>query len=195
VREIYAVWWSPRADSSAALIAARSRDNGRSWPDVAPVDTADRAIQGCRRPAASIAADASRGYVHVAYWLVGPEAPGIFFAHSMPGPFMFHAPVPIIYGERPGQTSIAASGDVVVVAYEDPNGRHPRVGLAVSRTLGHTFDHRMQVSTGTGAAVQPRVAIAGGTVAVAWQNRRGPIGGPAADPGPTMVRFGELSGS
>lgn len=194
-REIYAVWWAPRADSSAALLAARSRDGGRSWPDVAPVDTADRGSQGCRRPAASVAADASKGYVHVAYWLVGPGAPGIFFAHSMPGPLMFHAPVPIIYGERPGRTSVAASGDVVVVAYEDPNGVRPRVGLALSRTLGHTFDHRVRVSTGVGAAVEPRVALAGGRVAVAWrQTRSGPLGEPVAAAGPMMVRFGELSG-
>jgi hypothetical protein len=64
--ELYAVWWLPRPDSSAALVAARSVDGGRSWPEVAPVDTADRSISGCRRPAASVVADAATGYVHVA---------------------------------------------------------------------------------------------------------------------------------
>ena len=196
-QDVYAVWWAPRADSSAALLAARSADGGRSWPEVAPVDTADRGGSGCRRPAPSVAADVSSGYVHVAYALVVPGAPGVFFAHSMPGQFMFHAPVPIIYGERPGRTSVAASGDVVAVAYEDPNGAEARVGLALSRTLGHSFEHRVAASTGTGAAVEPRVALGRGTVAVAWRQERstrGLVGDGASAAGPMMVRLGELSG-
>lgn len=196
-RDVYAVWWAPRADSSAALLAARSTDGGRSWPEVAAVDTADRGRSGCRRPAASVAADSSMGYVHVAYALVAPGAPGVFFAHSMPGKLVFHTPVAIVYGERPGRTSVAASGDVVAVAYEDPNGLEPRVGLALSRTLGHTFEHRVPVSTGVGAAVEPRVALAGGTVAVAWRQGRsvrGLVGDATPTEGPMMVRLGELSG-
>ena len=196
--DMYAVWWQPRPDSSAALLAARSTDGGRSWPQVAPVDTADRGVSGCRRPAPAVVADAASGYVHVAYALVAPGGtPGIFFAHSMPGHFMFHAPVPIVYGERPGQTSVAASGDVVAVAYEDPNARDPRVGLAISKTLGHTFAHRVPVSTGIGAAVEPRVALAGATVAVAWRQRQGARGAAdsAAAAGSLMVRLGALSGS
>jgi hypothetical protein len=196
-QDVYAVWWAPRADSSAALLAARSPDGGRSWPDIATVDTVDRGHNGCRRPAASVAADASTGYVHVAYTLVAPGAPGVFFAHSMPGRFTFHAPVPIIYGDHPGRTSVAASGDIVAVAYEDPNGAEARVGLALSRTLGHTFEHRTTASTGIGAAVEPQVAVAGGTVAVAWRqgrSARGLVGDGAPVTGPVMVRLGELSG-
>ncbi len=196
--ELYAVWWAARADSTSVLLAARSRDGGATWPEVAPVDTADRGRTGCRRPAPSVTADGAKGYVHVAYSMVAPGAPGVFFAHSMPGPLMFHAPVPIVYGERPGRTSIAASGDIVAVAYEDPNGLEPRVGLALSRTLGHTFEHRVPVSTGAGAASEPRVALAGGSVAVAWRRRRsahGDMGDASASPGAMMIRLGEISRS
>jgi hypothetical protein len=144
-----------------------------------------------------VTADGAKGYVHVAYSMVAPGAPGVFFAHSMPGPLLFHAPVPIVYGDRPGRTSIAASGDIVAVAYEDPNGQEPRVGLALSRTLGHTFDHRVPVSTGSGAAIEPRVALAGESVAVAWRRGRTVHGvvedGGAA--GAMMIRLGEISGS
>ena len=196
---VYAVWWEPRPDSTAALLAARSRDGGRTWPEVAPVDTADRGTNGCRRPAAAVAADSSNGYVHVAYALVAPGgAPGVFFSHSMGGPLLFHAPVPIVYGERLARASVAASGEYVAVAYEDPNAADPRVGLALSRTLGHTFDHRVPASTGIGAAVEPRVALAGATVAVAWRQRRsarGLLGDAPAASGAMMVRLGELSGS
>jgi hypothetical protein len=194
---VYAVWWAPRADSSAALLAARSRDDGESWPDLAPVDTADRGVSGCRRPAADVAADGSNGYVHVAYSLVAPGAPGVFFAHSMPDHFMFHAPVAVVYGERPVAVSVAASGDVVVVAYEDPNAAQARVGLAISRTLGHTFEERVTASTGPGGAVEPRVAVAGRRVAVAWRRgagRRDLDGGAAEAPGTVVARVGELAG-
>jgi hypothetical protein len=195
--ELYAVWWDVRPDSTAALLAARSRDAGATWAEVAPVDTADRGRTGCRRPAPSVTADGAKGYVHVAYSMVAPGAPGVFFAHSMPGPLLFHAPVPIVYGDRPGRTSIAASGDIVAVAYEDPNGQEPQVGLALSRTLGHTFDHRVPVSTGSGAAIEPRVALAGESVAVAWRRGRTVHGvvedGGAA--GAMMIRLGEISGS
>jgi hypothetical protein len=196
-QDVYAVWWQPRPDSSAALLAARSADGGRSWLQIAPVDTADRGVSGCRRPAASVAADATTGYVHVAYSLVAPGAPGVFFAHSPPDPFIFHAPVPIVYGERLGRASVAAHGNVVAVAYEDPNAAEPRVGLALSRTLGHRFEHRLPASTGIGAAVEPCVALTGATVAVAWRQRRG-ARGLALDDAPAggaiMVRLGELSG-
>jgi hypothetical protein len=196
-RDVYAVWWAPRADSTAILFAARSTDDGENWLEMAPVDTADRGRTGCQRPPASVAADTVRGYVHVAYSMIAPGAPGVFFAHSMPGPLLFHAPVAIIYGERPVRTSVAASGDIVAVAYEDPNAAEPRVGLALSRTLGHTFDHRLAVSTGVGAAVEPRVALAGNNVAVAWRQQRSLRG--FADQTPRtdsamMVRLGELSG-
>ena len=133
----------------------------------------------------------------MAYAMVGPGAPGVFFAHSMPGQLMFHSPVAIIYGERPGRTSVAASGNVVAVAYEDPNGVEPRVGLALSRTLGHTFEHRVAVSTGIGAAMEPRVALTGAMVAVAWRQGRS-VRGLAEEaaplPAPVMVRLGALSG-
>lgn len=190
---LYAVWWETRPDSTAVLLAARSRDAGATWPEVVPVDTADRGQTGCRRPAPSVTADGGAGYVYVAYSMVAPGAPGVFFSHSMPGPLIFHAPVPIVYGDRTGGTSIAASGEVVAVAYEDPNGAEPRVGLALSRTLGHIFEHRVAVSTGVGAAVEPRVALTGGSVAVAWRHSRR-VAAVDTGSGVTMVRLGELSG-
>lgn len=196
-REVYAVWWVPRPDSSAVLLAARSNDGGESWSETAPVDTADRGRSGCRRPAPSVAADARKGYVHVAYSMIAPGAPGVFFAHSMPGPLMFHAPVPIVYGERPGRTSVAASGETVAVAYEDPNAAEPRVGLALSRTLGHTFAYRIAVPTGVGAALEPRVALAGDNVAIAWRQARmlrGVSGDGATSGGVVMIRSGEIGG-
>ena len=171
-RTLHAVWWAPRADSSARLLAAHSVDEGRSWSAVAPVDTLDRGVNGCRRAAPSIAADSTTGYVHVAYGLTAPEGPGLFFAHSMDGGLTFHAPVPILYGERMGRTSVAADGNLVAVAFEDPNSMKPRVGLALSGTMGHIFEHRvMPVSDDNGAATHPVTAVRGRRIAIGWEQR------------------------
>ena len=185
---LYGVWWAPRADSGAQLLVSRSNDQGRTWGAPSAVDTTDRAVAGCRREPASIAADESTGYVHVAYSLLAPEGPGLFFSHSMDQGATFHAPVPIFYGDRLGRTSVAADGDVVVVAFEDPNSRRPRVGLALSRTMGHIFEQRLlPVSDDNGAASHPLAAVRGRQIAVAWEQRAGDTGAAAL-----AVRTGQL---
>jgi hypothetical protein len=169
---LYAAWWSPRADSGARLLSAHSSDDGATWSAIAPVDTMDRGVSGCRRPAPAIAADSASGYVHVTYGLVAPEGPGLFFSHSMDGGASFHAPVPILYGERLGTTSVAAAGDHVVVAFEDPNSITPRIGLALSRTMGHIFEDRLlPVSDDNGAATQPLVSVQRNRITVMWLQR------------------------
>jgi hypothetical protein len=171
-KQLYAAWWRARPDSGALLLVARSADDGRHWSAPAPVDTSDVGVTGCGRVPPTVAADSASGYVHVAYALAGREGPGLFFAHSMDGGATFHAPVPIFYGERLGRASVAADGDHVVVAFEDPNSRTPRVGLALSRTMGHIFEERiLPVSDDNGAAMHPLAAVRGRRVSVAWERR------------------------
>lgn len=170
---LFAVWWSPRADSSARLVSAKTNDDGATW-SIAQVDTTDRSVGGCHRSSPAIAVDASSGYVHVTYAMLAQEGPGIFFAHSMDGGMTFHSPVPLVYGERLGATSVAASGDRVVVAFEDPNSQSSRIGLALSRTMGHIFENRvLPVSDDNGSATVPIVTLHGARISVAWQERSG----------------------
>jgi hypothetical protein len=169
---LHAVWWAPRPDSSARLLAARSADGGHAWSAPAPVDTTDVDVSGCRREPPAIAADSASGYVHVTYAMLAQEGPGIFFSHSMDGGASFHSPVPILYGDRLGRTSVAADGDLVVVGFEDPNSTVPRIGIAISHTMGHIFEIRLlPVSDDNGAASHPLTAVHGRRVAVAWEQR------------------------
>jgi len=169
---LFAAWWHVRPDSGATLLAAHTDDEGRHWSASAPVDTTDVGMTGCRRAPPAIAADSATGYVHVAFALVGKEGPGLFFAHSMDGGATFHSAVPIFYGDQLGRSSVAADGDHVVVAFEDPNSRMPRVGLALSSTQGHIFEERiLPISDDNGVATRPLAAIRGRHVAVAWERR------------------------
>jgi hypothetical protein len=166
---VYAVWWAVRPDSSAGLYAATSANQGKTWDAPEPVDTTDRSSVGCRRPAPAVAT--SDTLLHVAYAMKAPEGTGVFFAHSMDRARMFHAPVPVAYGERLVATAIAAQGDDVVVAYEDPSGGRARVGMAASTTQGHIFEYHTVASSEQDQASSPRVALSGHTIAVAWRVR------------------------
>ena len=180
--ERYAVWWLARPDSSASLLASRSTDGGASWDAPLRVDTLDRSDVGCARPAPAIAADSVTGYVHVAYAMHAPEGTGIFFAHAMDRGAMYHSPVAIVYGDRLVDVDVAALRDTVAVAYSDPNMKYPRVGLALSRTMGHIFEVRLPAVARTGSgnaiAISPAVALAPGRIALAWLERD--VNGPSA---------------
>jgi len=186
--EAYASFFAVQPDSSVLLRVARSDDGGRSWNPAVTADAMDRGRDGCARPAPYIAADTINAYVHVVYFLDAAEGAGLFFTHTMERGALFHEPVPIMYGDRPSHAAVASRGDTVIVAYEDPNSRMPRLGLALSRTQGHIFEYRIAVSDETGEARTPRVALRGTRLAVAWTATQ--RGGAAPR---TTVRFGTLS--
>jgi hypothetical protein len=179
----FAGWWSVRPDSSAGLYVASSRDGGATWSAPLAVDTTDASSAGCDRPPPALATVGDD--VFVAYAMDAPEGTGVFFAHTMGG--MLHAPVPVIYGERLVQTAIVADGDRVAVAYEEPNGRRPRIDLAFSTTQGHIFELHTAVSRDVDVAHEPAVALAGDRIAVSWLDTR-----PGADATNRVVRVGRL---
>lgn len=186
VGDWYAVWWRMRADSTADVVVARSTD-GVMWNPAVRVDTSDAAAVGCGRPPPSITVDG--GNVYVTYAMAAREGPGIFASHSMDSGTMFHSPVPVVYGEAIGLTAVAARGDVVAVAFEDPNSTPRRIGLALSRTMGHIFERREIVSPPTGAARVPGVALGDGVVVVTWMAA---TGADTSRAGPRMMRRGVI---
>lgn len=185
--EAYASWFLVRPDSSVTLRVARSDDGGGTWNPPVTADSTDVGRTGCARPAPYIAADSLNGYVHVVYHLVAREGAGLFFTHTMERGALFHEPVPIVYGDRPSLAAVASRGDTVIVAYEDPNSRNARIGLAISRTQGHIFERRVVVSDESGDARGPRVAVRGTRIAVAWTATR--LGGTSPR---ATVRLGTL---
>ncbi|HET7458423.1 MAG TPA: hypothetical protein VFJ74_12305, partial [Gemmatimonadaceae bacterium] len=122
--------------------------------------------------------------------LEAPEGPGVFYAHLMDPRARFEPPAVIVYGRTPAHASVASLGDVVAVAYEDPNRDRPQVDLALSRTAGHAFEERaIDVSSGDVEARDPLVTLApAGLVTVRWTER----GGPDA-PAVRVQRTGTLS--
>jgi hypothetical protein len=167
---MFASWWIVRPDSSAQLVVARSHDGGASWESPVVADSTDHSVRGCARPAPAIAVDSAAGYVTVAYFMEPQSGSGIFSCHSMDGGRTFHAPVPIVFGGNASSVGIATSGGRVAVAYEDPNSTEPSVGVALSRTMGHIFEHREIVSSDNERAREPVVELRGNAVRVWWSN-------------------------
>jgi hypothetical protein len=163
---LWAVWWTARPDSSVVLHMARSEDDGAHWAAPILAEDRDRGMRGCARPAPAIAYDADSAWVHLAYFIEPTAGAGVYYEHYMGG--MFHAPVPIVFGDRPAAVAVAASHDTVVVAYEDPNRRVSQVALALSTTSGHLFTIGLPVSGEDVAAYRPAVTVSGNRVAVAW---------------------------
>jgi hypothetical protein len=183
----YAVWWSARLDSTALVVVSRSTD-GVTWGPAVEVDSTDAGRVGCRRAGPSIAVDGQN--VHVAYAMPAREGPGIFASHSMDRGMTFHSPVAVVYGEHIGGTAIAAQGQLVAVAYEDPNSDPQRVAVAFSRTMAHTFETRELASPPTGAARDPGIALGDGKIVVTWA--RGVAGAATDASAPRVMRIGEL---
>jgi hypothetical protein len=169
---LFAVWWAPKDDSSSVLMVARRSHPGSDsavWASPVIADARDASRMGCDRPAPAIAADGATGYVHLAYFLDSPtDGRGVYGGHSMDRGAYFHGPVPVVFGDRPVRTAIDNSGDLVAVAYEDPNSERARVAVAVSVTAGHIFEHRAEASPSTMRASNPVIAIAGRRIAVGW---------------------------
>ena len=185
-----AVWWSERGNSRVWLLGAwrdtlPSEGRLSSWRGPIVIDSLDRGpldsqaaargAAGCARPAPSIAYDERNGFAHVAYVLVGPEGAGVFYAHQMDPRASFEVPIAIMYGDRLGAARVASWGDVVAVAYEDPNSARGRVGLAVSRTAGHLFEERMMASGTSADARDPYVVVRGRAIVEGWSEQ--PAGG------------------
>ena len=162
----YAAWWSLRSDSSADIVASSSVD-GRTWAKPVRVDTADIATVGCKRQPPAIAGDGDN--VHVVYAMRAKEGPGYFLSHSMDGGRAFHSPVAVVYGVKLGLAAVAAGGNFVIVAYEDPNTTPTRISIAVSTTMAHLFEYREVMSSEDQAATAPSVFVDGTLIVLNWR--------------------------
>jgi hypothetical protein len=165
---LFATWWSVRPDSSAILYSAASADSGKTWGNPIAVDTADVSSRGCKRPPPSMTTVGDD--MHVAYSMTASEGTGVFFAHFMGA--MLHSPVAVIYGERLVPTAIAAEGDRIAVAYEEPNGKRQQIDVSVSETQGHIFETHAVATRSVDVATTPAIALNGKMIAVGWTAHR-----------------------
>lgn len=169
----WAAWWRIRDDSSAVLMSEERDSVGASLQRVV-VDSVDVALLGCARPAPSITVDSANGYVHLAYYMVGPEGPGLFYAHLMnPRYPRFEPPMAVVYGEKPVRVTVASRGDTVALAYEDPNSTAGRIALSMSTTAGHLFEQTARlipVSTSSQQASAPQIVrLSGRQLWIGWR--------------------------
>jgi hypothetical protein len=167
--DLFRVWWAARSDSSAVLSVQHSGNQGKTWEAPMNVESRDRARRGCDRPAPAIFYDRPSGYLHVVYFIQATDGAGVYFTHSMDKGAMFHTPVPVVYGNAPSRASVTGIADTVVVVFEDPNATTPRIGIALSRSAGHIFEQRGQVTPEDVRAVAPWVALDQRKITVWWK--------------------------
>jgi hypothetical protein len=170
---VWSAWWRIRPDSSAVLMSDARDAAGRIQRTIA-VDSVDVARLGCARPAPAIVVDSLNGYVHVSYFMVAPEGPGLFYVHLMnPAASRFELPVAVVYGEKPVATALASRGDTVAVVYEDPNSERGRIAMSLSLTAGHLFEQTARivpVSTSSQQASAPTVVrLSGRQLWIGWK--------------------------
>jgi hypothetical protein len=160
------VWWSARPDGRAQLRQRASTDTG--WRATIPVDTVvARDSTGCRRAAPSVTVDRQTRWVHIAYSMVAPEGPGLFYAHQMDPRVPFEPPRVIVYGDGQPASSVASDGQIVAIGFENPNDR-PTIAVALSRTGGHLWEPPVRVSNSSVPALRPRIAVGGDSIALGW---------------------------
>src|SRR5688572_27472003 len=187
--EWYAAWFLARSDSSVVLMVNRSTDGGAPWDTPVVADERDRGERGCARPRPALAADSATAYVHVAYFIEPVEGAGVWYTHSMEQGKIWHQTIGVLYGDEPVTASVASAGEIVLVAYEHPGSGGSRLGVAISRQAGHTFAERLRVVRVSGTVREPRIAFAGGRVALAWLEEPRTPGGAMAT-GRTRLRLG-----
>lgn len=169
--EWYAAWFLARLDSSVVLMVSRSTDGGSTWGRPIVADGRDRGRRGCARPRPALTADSASAYVHAAYFIEPIEGAGVWYTHSMEQGRIWHQTIGVLYGDEPVTASIASAGDTVLVAYEHPGAGGSRLGVAISRQAGHTFAERLRVVRVSGTVREPRIALRGGRIALAWLER------------------------
>jgi hypothetical protein len=173
--ERYAAWFMARPDGSVVLVVARSSDGGATWGAHVVADERDRGRRGCSRPPPALHADPASSYVHAAYFIEPREGAGVWYTHSMERGAIWHQTIGVLYGEEAASAAIASAGDTVLVAYEHPGSGGTRLGLAISREVGHTFDERLRVVRSNYAVFAPRIALRNGRVALAWLAQGPPV--------------------
>lgn len=187
--ERYAAWFLARLDSSVVLQVARSADGGATWSTPVVADGRDHGRLGCSRPPPALLADSATAYVHAAYFIEPIEGAGVWYTHSMERGTLWHETIGVLYGGEPATASIASVGDTVLIAYEHPGSGGSRLGLAISRQAGHTFAERLRVVRANGTVREPRIAMRGNRIALAWlEEPRSP--GATRSAARTRVRIG-----
>ncbi len=175
-REAFAAWWMALPESTVTLVVQRTLDDGQSWSAPEIVDQRDAGHSGCGRPAPAVAADSATGYLLIAYSSAPKAGTAVWFSHAMPmvingeRTLMWHAPVPVVFGDRLVNASVAGVGDTVVVAYAYPSGPPTRVGLAVSRTAGHLFTEHMALAASGSSLAEPHVALRNRLLTLVWRS-------------------------
>jgi hypothetical protein len=158
------------------IVAARSRDHGRSWDPPVRVHADEWHVTYC--PDAGPSLKVSRdGTVHIAWWTGKEGGAGVQYAQSRNGGRSFGTPVPLGVARfsRAAHVQLGlgdgADSSLVVAAWDDGTRKVPQIVARISRDGGRSFGEAVELSEAGRQAGYPVVALDGDSIRVAWQER------------------------
>jgi hypothetical protein len=146
-----------------------ARIDGETWRSVG-FAADDWKIHGC--PVNGPQADARGELVAVAWFTIAKEQPRVRLAFSRDGGASFGAPLDVAAAKAAGYVDVAfvADGRVAVTWLED-DGAEARLQLREVLADGTMLSPTMIATTTRGRTGFPRIAVSGGSIFVAWNEK------------------------
>lgn len=170
---LYMAWRHVFPGSIRDIVVAHSADHGATWSAPVRAHADNWVFDACPHAGPALDVD-SAGALHVVWWTGKEGTAGVYTARSANGAMTFEPPVALGVAQysRPSHVQLAlASGNRVVVAWDDGTKQVPQVVLRVSEDGGRHFAPVAPVSTAGVAATFPVLGISGDSVAVAWSEQ------------------------
>jgi hypothetical protein len=167
---LYMAWRHVHPGNIRDIVVAKSMDRGATWGELVRVHADDWKFDGCPHAGPSMAVD-SAGVIHIAWWTGKDGSAGVFYAKSKDGAKSFDAPVAlgVAQASRPAHVQLAlATGNRVVVAWDDGTKQIPQVVVRASRDGGSSFAEAVTLSAVGRAASFPVIGVVGDSLSVAW---------------------------
>jgi hypothetical protein len=196
---VWIAWREVLPGNLRDVVVARSTDGGATFSPPERVHADDWVFDACPHAGPALVADAG-DRVHVAWWTGKEGRAGVWYARSDDG-VRFGPPVSLDdeAGTRASHVQLAVDGEIVVATWDRTEGGVPAVMMRVSRDGGRRFGAVQRVSTAARSAGFPTVALANGSVSLAWTESagadaaHGEHGAPAvAVPSVVMLRRGRI---
>jgi hypothetical protein len=148
---------------------AFSADDGATWMPRGAVGAFNWQIEACPHTGGALALTGLRGAerLHAVVWTGKADSRGLHFLTSRDRGTSW-SPGVRLGGEYAQRADLAARGDELVTAWDEPVGQHGAVFIARSKNNGEEWSKPVKLSSENAHAMYPRVVVARSNLLVFW---------------------------